>query len=378
MVSTDMTFFSPGKTRYKYCWLGIATPGLPIYRKGKSMKKLAIATALAALATTASAQSTGVYGVIDTGFQNYNNGATTFTRAGDNLLATSRLGFQGSEDLGGGLKAKFQLEGQINPSAGTMGATTPVAGEMFNREAWVGIAGSFGEIRLGRQDVSYAQDIDAGVSQFGNFGNRIISGANSLDIGTDQKSVIKYISPVIGGLQVQLGHASPNNNGATTDADTDQNSVYARYTVGKFTAHAGYQKNDGATAVAQRDLTVVGAAYDFGFASTGLSYSEGDTSTTANVKTKATQGSVKVPLANGFAVHGVYAMIKDGASTTDNKGTGYTVGVTKALSKRTTLYAAYSATDNQVNSQAYMAGQSLPAAAGTDVKTTSFGISHVF
>jgi predicted porin len=253
-----------------------------------------------------------------------------------------------------------------------------VAGETFNREVWVGLSGGFGEIRVGRQDVSHAQDVDAATSQFGNFGNRIISGANSLDLGTDQKNVIKYISPAMGGLQVQLGHASPNNNGATSEAVTDQNSVYARYNLGKLALHAGWQKNDAATKVAERDLQAVGAAYDFGFVSAGLHYTEGDTSTTADVTTKAVQGSIRMPLTSSVSLHGVYAVIEDGAFAADNKGTGYTIGVTKALSKRTTLYAAYTSVDNESNSSMAMPGTTAPASAGLDTKAYTAGISHSF
>lgn len=343
------------------------------------MKKLAIAAALAAMATTVSAQSVTVYGVIDTGFQNHDNGTESYSRAADNSLATSRLGFRGSEDLGGGLKATFALEGQLNPSAGSIGSTTVTANEIFNREAYVGISSAkLGEIRLGRQDVTMAQDIDAATSQFANFGNRAINGT-AVELGADQKNVIKYISPNVGGFYLQAGFGSANSAGATTDTAGDQSGAMIGFDKNGLKLFAGVHKYDATSTATSKDFRAYGAAYDFGFASAGVTYAEGDVNNTNGAKNKTTQGSVKIPLANGFAVHGVYAVAKDGAQSSEGEGTGYTVGVTKALSKRTTLYAAYTAVDNQANAKMYMAGQvAAPATAGLDTKTTTVGISHTF
>ena len=338
------------------------------------MKKSVIAAALAVLATSVSAQNVTVYGVIDTAFQNYDSGAQTITRAADNALSTSRLGFRGSEDLGSGLRAVFILEGTLTPSTGNFGNTTD--NQIFNREATVGLSGSFGEIRVGRQDVSYAQDIDTGLSQAGNLGNFAVN-VTDFQLGSDQASVVKYTTPVIGGFTAQIGRAS-NAAGATTDANTDQTSAHVKFEKGAFRLHAGYQKTDGATTAAERDFTAYGVSYDFGFAAVSYVYGEGDVSTTGDVTNKGQVASVKIPLANGYAAHGVYATSKNGAQNTDNDGKGYTVALTKALSKRTTLYAAYTAVDNEANSSMVMTGTSAPGAAGGDTRATTLGVSHTF
>lgn len=342
------------------------------------MKKLALAAALTALATSVSAQNVTVYGVIDSGFQKHDNGTGSYTRGSDNALATSRLGFRGIEDLGGGLKANFQIESQLNPNSGSMGSTTVAANETFNREAWAGISGALGEIRTGRQDVTYAQDIDAGTSQFGNFGNRAINGT-AVELGSDQKNVIKYISPTVGGISMQLGYASANNAGATTDTAGDQKGAAVSFNKGPVKLFAGVHKT-GATATAgERDFTAYGGVYDFGVVSVGVTHGQGDVNNANGAKNKTTQGSVRVPLASGLALHGVYAVAKDASQATENQGKGYTVGVSKSLSKRTMLYAAYTAVDNDSNARMYMANQvAAPATAGLDTKTTSLGISHSF
>ena len=178
------------------------------------MKKLVIATVMSLSSVMALAQ-VSVYGVIDTSVQSFNSGKETLTRMQDNVFNTSRLGFKGSEDIGYGLKANFQLEGQINPSAGSLGSTTIATNEVFNREAWVGVSGSFGEIRLGKTDMTESGELDVRMSQAGNFGLHPINGSG-IELGTDQKNVIKYISPRIAGLSLQLANAT-NTNGATTD-----------------------------------------------------------------------------------------------------------------------------------------------------------------
>lgn len=346
------------------------------------MKKLLTAAAMVALATPVIAQSTAtVYGVIDTGVQSYNNGQSTFTRATDGILSTSRLGVRGSEDLGNGLKANFQLEGRLLPSNGQMGTTTTSgtteSTSLFDREAWVGLSGGFGEVRIGRQDVTAAQDVDTNTTQFGVAGFHATNGT-AVELGVDQPNVVKYISPKVGGLSVQAGYAGANNNGVTTDTVGDQKGLAVAYEIGKATLYAGYQKNAGATKAAERDFSVVGAKYNLGFATVGASHAKGDTSTTGDVTSRVTNASVRVPLASGYALHGVYSVSTDGAQATANQGKGYTVGVSKTLSKRTTLYAAYTDINNQANAKMAMSGVTAPTTAGLDTKATAFGISHVF
>lgn len=342
------------------------------------MKKSIIAAALTAFTTSVSAQTVTIYGVMDAGFQKHNNGTVSYTRSADNALTTSRLGFRGTEDLGSGLKANFQIEGQLNPSAGSMGSTTVAANEIFNREAWVGLAGEFGEIRMGRQDVSYAQDIDAGTSQFANFGIRAINGTG-IELGTDQKNVIKYISPTIEGITVQVGYGSANSAGATTDTAGDQKSASVSFHKGATKLFAGIHQTDATATAGERDFVAYGGSYDFGVVSVGINHARGDVNNANGAKNTSTQGSVRMPLANGVAVHGVYAIAKDGAQSSSGEAQGYTLGVTKTLSKRTMLYAAFTAVDNESNARMYMAGQvAAPATTGLDTKTTSVGISHTF
>lgn len=346
------------------------------------MKKLLLASILATAGITSQAQvsNVSVYGVIDTSVQSYDTGAGRITRMQDSLWSTSRLGFRGSEDLGNGLSAVFQLEGQLNPSAGSMGSTTVAANEIFNRDSYVGLRSvRFGEVRLGRQDVAKVGEMDVAFTLpiAGNFALHPVNGTG-VELGTDQKNAVSYLSPNFGGFQVIVGHAT-NANNATADANTDQNGVSVLYTRGPFKAGLGYQKNKAATTAAERDVYSGGASYDFGVVQVGLAHAEGDVSTTGKATGRVTTVAAKVPLANNYAVHGVVSQAIDGNKSSDNKGTGYAVIVTNALSKRTTLYAAYTAVDNQAqSSMRFFNATSAPVTAGQNTSGVAIGVNHSF
>ena len=325
--------------------------------------------------TKTSAPVLNFYGVLDAGVQSYNSGTESLIRAGEGQLTTSRLGFRGNTQDLGGVQFNFNLEGALKPQTGTLGSTT-TTGSVFTREAWAGISGSAGEVRLGTTDMSMAGEIDTLTWQFGNFTNFPVNG-NAIEIGTDSNNVIKYLSPSFGGVQLQAGYAG-NSSSATTDAKAGIRSGSLTYDVGKAKLGVGYAKKDGTTAVAKTDAKSIGGAYDFGAASIGVAYIYGDNSTTSDVKSTANVYSVRIPLdANGLAAHGVYSTAKDGAQTTANEGKGYTLGLTKTFAPGASVYAAYSWVNNDKNSTMYLNGMSAPAA-GQDPKMATVGINYSF
>ncbi|WP_075792265.1 porin [Massilia putida] len=121
--------------------------------KRSKLNRAAMAIALAAALGTggAHAQSqVAVYGVIDVALEHVSNadaaghGVTREPSLTGSL--PSRLGFRGTEDLGGGLAAVFTLESGYNPDVGTLGQ----GGRIFGRQAWVGLRGGWGMLQLGR------------------------------------------------------------------------------------------------------------------------------------------------------------------------------------------------------------------------------------
>jgi len=315
------------------------------------------------------------YGNVDAAVQSYDNGTDSLIRAGDGGLSTSRLGFKGNSPDLGGIQFNFQLEGGLKANTGTLGSTTNT-GQVFAREAWVGVSGSAGEVRLGTTDLSGATEMDTLSWQFGNFSNFPVNGT-AIEIGADASNAIRYISPSIGGFTAQAGYAG-NSSTATTDAKADTTSGSLTYATGAAKLGVGYATKQATTAVGETDAKSIGASYDFGTFSVGAAYVYGDNSTTDNVKSTANVFSARMPLdKNGLVAHAVYATTKNGAQTTANEGTGYTLGLTKTFAPGASIYAAYSRVTNDANSTMYLNGMTAPAA-GKDPSLATVGINYAF
>ena len=120
------------------------------------MKKTLIA--IAALAAVAAQADVQIYGSVDGGIRSQSAADTFGTSAvyvnGGGIIQSNKLGFQGSEDLGGGLKSTWRLESNLNLN-GTLGGNSSMgtsnAGRIFDREAWVGVGDKNNEVRFGEQ-----------------------------------------------------------------------------------------------------------------------------------------------------------------------------------------------------------------------------------
>lgn len=258
------------------------------------MKKSLIALAvLGTFAGAAAAQSTAtLYGKIDVGYGVSNNGAyelggpheSKFQQFG-NANSTSRWGLKGSEDLGNGLKAYFNLEQGFNPESGADKGG-------FDRAAFVGIAGNFGAIQAGRQthvinnvlgqfDLSGSPNV---TSALGNAGISAISqNANGGGLGTYSRvsSAIAYVSPNFSGFSFQGAVVLKNDDifgldGVATGVTDiwgnprliENKTIYtvgAQYNYGGFTIGAAYESKP--ADVPGVDISAswgIGAKYDFG------------------------------------------------------------------------------------------------------------------
>ncbi len=117
----------------------------------KAIPRLPIAAALAAMLCGGAAQAqVTVYGLVDAAVYRTTNAdaagnAVTKVSALSGSVP-SRIGFRGSEDLGGGLSAVFALEGGFNPDSGVSGQ----GGRLFGRQAWIGLKGDWGTLQVGR------------------------------------------------------------------------------------------------------------------------------------------------------------------------------------------------------------------------------------
>src|SRR3989475_12622547 len=107
-----------------------------------------VALSLAGIAASASAQSSvTLFGIVDVNTRYVNNSNLPSNLTMNNSgLSSGRFGFRGVEDLGGGLKAGFWLESDVNADTGTFSST----GKFFQRRSTISLMGNFGEVRLGR------------------------------------------------------------------------------------------------------------------------------------------------------------------------------------------------------------------------------------
>jgi len=255
------------------------------------MKKIALAAALAALSVPTFAQSTvTLYGVIDEGFDFTNNvNGSKVYELQSGYAQGSRWGMKGTEDLGGGLKAVFQLENGFNVNNGKLGQ----GGLEFGRQAYVGLASDrLGTVTLGRQYDSLV-DYLAQTTSNGNWGGYLFAHPYDND-NTDNtfrvNNTIKYTSPAFAGLQFGGTYSFSND---TNFANNRQYSIGAQYTAGGLLLAAAYLQANNPSATAggainnggdenflAKRLRVFGAGinYTFGPATLGFAYTNSQVS----------------------------------------------------------------------------------------------------
>lgn len=283
--------------------------------------KLALTLIAAAISTSAVAQQVTVYGVIDQAVRSTKlDGADSATSMVSGSFSTSRIGFKGVEDLGGGNKVSFVLEGRLDGSNGTVGA----GDDLFSRESSVSLTTNAGTVTLGRTDTSASEGIDtfAGIGNFGNF--TFVSG---VEYAGDRENTMRYTSPAIAGATFQVGRSLATD----TEAETDSASV--TFDQGAYGVALGYDKTGDDT------YTAIGAKANLGVASLGAMFGQRDA---AAVKTDVVAVSAKVPLNQTFAAHGVY---KTSEATGSDKITTAAAGISMSLSKRTMVLGVYQDTD---------------------------------
>ena len=291
------------------------------------MKKNMVALAVtAAFALPAFAQSSiTLYGVIDEGI-NYtsNAGDKSAYQLESGYAQGSRWGLKGSEGLGSGLKAIFDLENGFDVNSGALGE----GGRIFGRQAFVGLtAANYGTLTLGRQYDSVV-DYLAPTTANGNWGGYLLSHPYDND-NTDNSfrvnNTLKYASPSFAGLQFGGTYSFSNETGF---ANNRTYSLGGQYTNGGLLVGAAYLEanNPGLTAdgsIATDDANFIserlrifggGINYTFGGATVGFAYtntnvgqpSATDTSVYVGAITPPNGGTLTALKFQNFEVNGKY------------------------------------------------------------------------
>ncbi len=200
-------------------------------------------------------------------------------------------------------------------------------GAFFNRQAWAGFSGGFGEVRLGRQDsVSFQTMIDF---DFNGASNGVSAGAYSgvgVFLPGRQSRSLQYISPNFGGFTGQAGFVPKGNGGPGAKAVV---SLGGKYSTGPLAVGASYQSK--ATTAGEAFASVAGS-YDFGIAKVMLGYADGGKFTNGGSGDGPTFG-INVPVA-GFNVGMHYSQNMDD----DLKLKSAEVWINKEIFKNTYAY----------------------------------------
>lgn len=326
-----------------------------------------------------------LYGVVDLGYQ-----STKATIAGTSYKQSAmangtqsggRIGFKGTEDLGGGLKANFVVENGITPDESTTAFGTS------NRQSYVGLEGGFGSLNLGRQYTLHHVNQGAG-DLVGNITHAgYIGGLDSL---VRVSNAFTYTSPSFSGFTVaaQIGLGETLTTGKAEKANEltafrlayangPLSAGFAQETVKNATAAIGAIKFAGQTVedlggVDKRKVSNLFASYDLGVAK--VSFINNNSKFTVDgegsAKWKANTLTASVPMGATTLLAGLGNGKITADGETDNiKAKAYQLGASYALSKRTNVFAFTGQTK---------LSYSADADATAKLTQTTVGVRHTF
>lgn len=283
------------------------------------MKKTLVALAVLAASGAAMAQSSvTLYGIADLWVGKVKGSSAQMGSGG---VSTSRLGFKGSEDLGGGLKANFTLEQKLDLTNGATNTAT------FDRQANLGLSGGFGAFTFGRN--WNAMDDVFGASNSG-FDSALAANAiwlNGYNGAADAQ--LKYATPEFAGFTAAVSTQLKGN--AAAGKLSAFNVAYAN---GPVAVALGYEKDE---ANGNQKGTMLNGSYDLGMAKLLASYYTTDnTGGVAGAKVNSYQLGADVPMGSALTLSVGYASSKPKGGQSDS---GFGVAASYSLSKRTSVYA---------------------------------------
>jgi predicted porin len=352
--------------------------------------KLLITTVGAALVAgpmLAAQADTSFYGHLHMSFDSVDNGTSKSGFVSSNL---SRFGIKGNEDLGGGLKAIYQVESpalRMDDGSGGLGGTM--------RNTYLGFAGSsWGALKVGRYDTPFKElgrKLETFNDELGDMIN-IFSGSLPAASNYDARvsNMIRYESPDMGGVTVNALHTSNDGTEGPGGTGNSVNSLSANWSAGPAFVGAAYQKRG-----YSKTLTVtqdhdsawrLAGSYDFSGVVLGLIYQDLKDINGADLSQKLKGLTASYKLANNL-VKFHYLTVDDlsGSACSPCNSTGgklWALGVDHSFSKSTLVYVNYANAKNDSNTKAYSvisgnAGQGendLPTVNGKTVKGIAAGM----
>jgi len=317
---------------------------------------------VALVASTAAMADVTVSGSIDTGVGSFNSAAAPgsnkigFQEGGSN--GGSALTIEGSDDLGGGMKASFTMQTGFDAGTGAVSNGGAVTGNtVFNRQSNIALSGGFGAITLGAQLSSYIAGAAGTVlpgSIFGAFDVSAIAAQDAAQGGGNTgsfftRNAVTYSTPDLGGFGLSV---QKQVQGAGT-ADFDGTAASGSASLGDVKASFGYLDRT------DRKSWTVGALAPLGPVTASLRYTESDPTGAIKASTQI-RGGVSYALTDSTTL-----TLQHAANSGSIKGDLTSIGAVYSLSKATSLYAHYSGASAGWNASAYGAAAASATKGGS-------------
>lgn len=314
-------------------------------------KSLLLVAVLGCFTGAASAQTNlTIYGIVDAGIA-YDSDVVADDsrwRLESGQHSGSRLGFRGTEDLGGGFKALFTLENGFNTDTGTMGQ----GGRLFGRQAWVGLESGIGTVKLGRQQTPlyYAllETDPFAINLAGNAQRIFGAGLYAVDPFSRTDNMLTYTTPTFGGFKGQVGWGFGEAPG--TLSTNRQAALGASYVNGPINVQFAYHdaRDTALPAIGTADFNTafIGGSFDLRIAKLHAAFADSEAETpAATTDNRNWLLGLSAPLGTGTVLA---SYIRNDVKDLDEGVTDqYAIGYTHPLSKRTNLYTSFSYTKNE-------------------------------
>lgn len=333
---------------------------------------MAAACGLSAVCAQAQTGSVTLYGVVDMAVESARTGNGSLQRLESGVVAGSRWGLRGTEDLGGGQRALYVVEAGFNGDTGLSGQ----GGLAFGRQVFVGLGGGWGQLTAGRHYTTFHTSLATYALTGLIWGN----AANYFRDGTVLRASnsLRYQSPTVGGFTARAMYSFGEGSGTTVG------SLYGGsldYAAGPWTAGASWMQRRTTAANTDR-YALLGAAYDFGVARASLLLStrRDDLPAATSARGRFYEASVTVPVSAVGQVllsYGAYS----GQARANSDARALSLRYDHSLSKRTKLYAGVSRIRNDAGAAFTIntASNAGPVvAAGSHPSSVLVGVSHAF
>lgn len=342
--------------------------------------------ALVACGTALAQSSVSIYGTTDLALTRSTSGNTTTTGLKEGGHTASRIGFRGTEDLGGGLDAHFVLEAGYDPATGA--GTLPGPGIAFTRQSFVGIAGPWGQLDAGRMYTPMFYTLfkadpygmNATFSPI-NLGTSIDAQPGMTPFAARSSNMLRYRTPTSSAFFADIAYAPGKAATASQRSGEFKGAAFGWSSKPWYVGYAVQRVRSGSATAPVASPAV--STYQ----ALSASYQFPQITLYANA-TRAASRLPAVPTAKLFSVGASYPVtpfsnlilevIQRKVDGSERSQLAWTLGYDHYLSKRTALYGRWLGLNNSGGASASLAGVAVVPNSGDGVRVLAAGIRHNF